>query len=214
MPILGGDTDLDRSFVCPSCKVFSRQRARRLLITEFMGREWATLKGKELAFLDCDGCGERILFAEEDIIYPEPRPAVGEPNSHLNDEIKADYLEAASILKKSPRASSALLRLCLMKLMKQLSLSGDLNEDIRKLVRKGLDTQVQEACDSLRVIGNKAVHPGTLDVGDNEDVARGLFDLLNFIADQMITQPEKRSELFEKLVPSTVKDQIRRRDAT
>jgi hypothetical protein len=60
---------------------------------------------------------------------------------------------------------------------------------------------VQEALDSIRVIGNQAVHPGQMDLKDDVGTATELFEVLNFIADQLITRPKKLKALYEKLPP-------------
>jgi len=206
--------ELDRSLTCPWCGVFTRQRASELCIVSFGNSQTAKLEDRRILFLDCDACKKRVLYADDHIIYPEPPANVPPPNPDLHEDIKKDYLEAAVILSKSPRGAAALLRLCLMNLMTQLQLSGDLNADIRELVRKGLDARVQQACDLVRVIGNSAVHPGKIDLRDNAETAHKLFSLVNFIADQTITQPKHRESLFDELVPKTVKDQIRKRDET
>jgi hypothetical protein len=68
-----------------------------------------------------------------------------------------------------------------------------------------LPVEIQEALDSLRVIGNESVHPGELNMKDDTKTALYLFDILNFIVDTMIVQPKKRKEIFERL-PSSKKE--------
>jgi hypothetical protein len=145
------------------------------------------------------------------MIYPEST-GVEPPNPDLNDDIKRDYGEAASILHKSPRGAAALLRLAIQKLMIQLGEKGqNLYEDIANLVEKGLPEEVQQALDSLRVIGNEAVHPGVLDLRDDQETAEQLFKLLNFIAEKMITEPKVVKEIYNK-IPESKKEQIKRRN--
>jgi hypothetical protein len=79
------------------------------------------------------------------------------------------------------------------------------------LVKKGLAVEVQEALDTLRVIGNNAVHPGELDLKDDRATAEGLMHLLNYVVDAMITQPKRRKALFG-MVPSGAKEAIVKRD--
>jgi len=38
--------------------------------------------------------------------------------------------------------------------------------------------------DSLRVIGNNAVHPGEMDLTDDTEAASALFNLLNFVVEE------------------------------
>lgn len=63
----------------------------------------------------------------------------------------------------------------------------------------------------MRVIGNDAVHPGQIDLRDDTKTAEKLFQLVNLIAEVMITQPKHVDELYESL-PKTKKDQITKRD--
>jgi hypothetical protein len=102
----------------------------------------------------------------------------------------------------------------MQKLCKVLGKQGaNLNDDIRELVRDGLDKRIQQALDVVRVVGNNAVHPGTIDLQDNRDVASRLFRLVNMIADALITQPKQVGDLYASLVPETVQRQIEKRDA-
>jgi len=135
------------------------------------------------------------------------------PNDDLIDEIKDDYMEARSILSRSPRGAAALLRLALQKLCKQLGENGkDINSDIANLVKKGLRQSIQKALDIVRVTGNESVHPGVLDMKDNREVALKLFELVNLIADVMISEPKRVDELYDKVIPEEKKKAIAGRD--
>jgi len=145
------------------------------------------------------------------MIYPNFSD-IEPPNDDLKDDIKKDYLEAASILNKSPRGAVALLRLTLQKLMIQLGEKGNnLNDDIANLVKKGLPVKIQQSLDAMRVIGNEAVHPGQIDLRDDQATAEQLFKLVNFIAEKMITEPKDIEEIYNK-IPDNKKQQINERD--
>jgi Domain of unknown function (DUF4145) len=127
-------------------------------------------------------------------------------------DVRDDFEEARTIAGFSPRGACALLRLAVQKLCKDLGEPGtNTNADIASLVQKGLTADVQEALDSLRVIGNNAVHPGELDLKDDTETASALFNLLNFIVDDRIAQPKKRKAIFEKL-PVRALEAIKKRD--
>jgi hypothetical protein len=150
------------------------------------------------------------------MIFPR-KMIVALPNPDLQDDIRSDYLEASSVLGDSPRAAAALLRLALLrlalqKLCKQLGEKGEnINDDIKSLVAKGLNPLVQKSLDALRITGNNAVHPGEINL--TEDPARvvKLFELINFIANKMITEP-KEIEGFYSQLPEGALDAVRRRD--
>lgn len=160
----------------------------------------------------CSHCEGWLYWFEDRIIILDVS-AAPPANEDLADDIKADYREAASIASKSPRGAAALLRLYIQKLCMQLGEKGkNIDEDIAALVKKGLDVQVQQALDTVRVIGNEAVHPGEIDLRDNPELAGHLFELVNLIADQMITQPKKRAAVYARL-PAKKLEAIERRDA-
>jgi hypothetical protein len=85
------------------------------------------------------------------------------------------------------------------------------NTDIGNLVRKGLPVQIQQALDIVRVIGNNAVHPGQIDLKDDQRTAFILFQLINRIADDRLTQPKLTQALYDSL-PQTARDAIEKRD--
>ena len=132
------------------------------------------------------------------------------PNKDLNDEIKKVYNEAAEIAEKSPRAACALLRLAMEMLLKQLGETGNINEGIKNLVKKGLSSQIQQSLDIVRVTGNNAIHPGKIDSGETAQ-PRVLFDLINIIAQALITQPKQIQGIYEDL-PEESRKAIEKRD--
>jgi hypothetical protein len=145
------------------------------------------------------------------MVYPAGTSAP-QPAADLPDDVKADYSEASRVFEQSTRSAAALLRLGLQKLMPHLGEKGkDLNTDIGNLVAKGLPVQIQQALDTVRVIGNNAVHPGKIDLKDDKDTARSLFGLLNLVVDRMITGPKEIDSLYGGL-PQSNRDAIDKRD--
>ena len=87
----------------------------------------------------------------------------------------------------------------------------NLNEDIGNLVSKGISIDVQKALDSVRVIGNDAVHPGELDLTDNVSIAIVLFRLINHIIENQISSKKEIDEIYACLLDNKVK-RIENRD--
>ncbi len=167
---------------------------------------------KRFSVATCSSCGDFTLWVDEEIVYPK-KTILPPPNDDLNEDIKSLYLEASLILADSPRGATALLRLALQKLLMQVGKSGkNINNDIKELVADGMKPEIQRALDLLRVIGNNAVHPGQINLDDNAEIARKLFDILNFIANELITQPKTLAELYADLIPPDTQDHIKRRD--
>ncbi len=118
------------------------------------------------------------------------------PHEDMPEELKVDYLEALSIVNKSPRGAAALLRLVLQKLLIQLGGKGEnMYKDIESFVKKGLPEEIQIALDTVRVIGNEAVHPGLLNLKDDRDTAMMLFELINFIVEEQIARKKDERRL-------------------
>jgi hypothetical protein len=136
---------------------------------------------------------------------PPPHPAMPEA-------VLADYIEAMNVSQESPRASAALLRLCVQKLCQHLGEPGkNLNDDIGALVKRGLPIEIQQSLDIVRVVGNNAVHPGELSGDDVRDVSGVLFELVNHIVEDRISRPKKLARLFENL-PAKALSAIEKRD--
>ena len=130
----------------------------------------------------------------------------------MPNSVKLLYDEAALIYNKSPRAACALLHLAVERLCNELGETGAIDKMIGSLVQKGLPTIVQKVLDAVRVIGNKAVHPGQIafDV-DDRATAETLMKLLNIITERLITEPKEIDGIFDAL-PQSVKDSIEKRD--
>jgi len=157
---------------------------------------------RNLYISKCYHCKKITVWVHDNIVFPPEKQGIP-PNQDLSEEIIRDFEEARSIVGLSPRGAAALLRLCIQKLCVFLGEKGkDIDKNIASLVAKGLNPLVQKSLDIVRVIGNEAVHPGVIDLNDDRDTANKLFDLINSIADQMITHPKNVEELYEKLPES------------
>jgi hypothetical protein len=206
MPTLPKD---DEAFNCPLCGAYAHQIRHNIATTQFL-HEYTPID--DFTVTKCSRCGEYAIWLRKNnqMVYP----LVGDaplPNEDLPNEIKEDYLEARTILAQSPRGAAALLRLAIDKLCDHLKAGGDnLNQKVKNLVAKGLPEKVQKALDIVRVTGNNAVHPGQIDV-DNIDTAKALFELVNIIANHMISENKQIDSIYDKL-PDSVKKEISKRD--
>jgi Domain of unknown function (DUF4145) len=201
-----------KAFNCPCCHVYANQEWS-FLNTSSQSDGFGTCRGYEHFKVSlCYGCGAPTIWCQDKLIYPDYGYAEP-PNNDMPDDIKNDYDEARSILSRSPRGAAALLRLAVQKLCKHLGQPGDnINSDIKALVAQGLPSKVQEALDSVRVIGNESVHPGQIDLRDDLETANMLFKLFNFIATKMITEPREIDEIYSGL-PESKRYAIQQRDS-
>jgi len=158
----------------------------------------------------CQNCDKAVIWIDDQYVFPEINAST--PNEDMPDSVRTLYNEAASIYNKSPRAACALLRLAVERLCNELGETGKIDTMIGNLVKNGLPTTVQKALDAVRVIGNKAVHPGQIafDV-DDKSTAETLMKLLNIISERLITEPKEIDGIFDAL-PQSVKDSIEKRD--
>ncbi|PFX70309.1 hypothetical protein COL35_04340 [Bacillus toyonensis] len=195
-----------KQFHCPRCQVFAKQNWYRTMLSS------GGILVDHLEISWCEHCSKQSIWFNKSLIIPD-NTLITPPHLDMPESIKLDYLEAASIATVSPRGAASLLRLCLQKLMVELGEKGEnINADIASLVEKGLAVEVQQALDTLRVVGNNAVHPGELDLSADVETAIAIFELINFIIDEQITKKKKIASLFDKL-PAGAKAAIAKRDA-
>ncbi|MCH9011393.1 MAG: DUF4145 domain-containing protein, partial [Chloroflexi bacterium] len=163
------------AFHCPHCGVYSHQHfSNPDLINVTHGGNFPLLKLKPST---CERCQNFCLWIGNALIYPDHGGAP-HPNQDLPDDSIADYEEAAAVLNKSPRAAAALLRLAIQKICDHLDpRKGDVNAKIKDLTGKGLRVEIQQALDTVRVVGNHAVHPGQMDLKDDRVTCMALFGL-------------------------------------
>lgn len=216
-------------FHCMHCKIYAHQRWSNMYVTGDHGHEVYHSISDNIEFINaseevniddkpvkvslCAKCERPTLWSAEEIIYPfiGAFPPV---NEDLPNNVKEIYNEATCIANQSSRAACALLRLAVEMLLKHL---GEIRENdsiskgIENLVKKGLDSQIQQALDIVRVTGNHAVHPGGIVFDDTTDV-QALFDLVNIIAEEFITRPKRIERMYDNL-PKKDKERIKRRDS-
>lgn len=207
----------ESSFHCPHCNVYAEQTWGYCHLIEdtteslqnLLEENFVRIERENIEVSRCSHCQKPTFWLPEKILYPLAH-SFPVANENLNDDIKKIYEEATTIAAQSPRAASALLRLAIQMLLKQIVKAKDINESIGKLVEKGLDPKIQQALDILRVTGNNAIHPGKIEFTDDTDIYH-LFTLINVIADSLISQPEQIKKMYDEL-PEESKKQIMERD--
>lgn len=159
----------------------------------------------------CYNCHKIAVWIHKNMIFPSLDLSMP-PNPDTPEEILNDYEEARRIVSLSPRGAAALLRLCVQKLCKFLGEKGqNIDDDIASLVSKGLNPLVQQSLDIVRVIGNEAVHPGVIDLKDDQKTVYKLFQIINLIVQQMISTPNNIQQMYSEL-PEKKREAIKLRN--
>jgi hypothetical protein len=194
-----------KEFNCPHCRVFSYQAWGH---GASYPKTYNTIK--DLYICQCLQCNKLSFWYKGEMVYPD-LIMLPEANYDLPEDIKKIYNQAALISKKSPAASAGLLRLAIQKLCVHLGEKGkNLNDDIKNLIeKKSLPEKIEKAFHIVRVIGNEALHPGEIDINDDEEIAFKLFEIVNIIGDYTITQPGKIDKIYNKLPENKRKSLIK-----
>lgn len=200
------------AFNCPFCGAYANQ------IFASAKRQDSTVSGASIddySFSVCSRCGNHALWVGNSLVYPDESPAP-DPVADMPEHVIQIYNEARAVVRQSPRAAAALLRLATEMLLEEIGADGDgPYEMIGDLVQQGkIDERVQQAYDSLRVYGNESVHPGTINIDDREETARDLFELMNFIVRRTISDEEFVQKFYAENVPEGKKEGIKNRDSS
>jgi hypothetical protein len=208
-----------KSYTCPHCAVHSHINWIHLYDNSNdyynSDNETSVLIYKAI----CQNCDISAIWREEllldsnnnvisskniNMIYPCINIAPP-PSSDMPEDIKIDYIEANAVFPKSPRAAAALLRLALQKLCIHLGEEGkNINTDIRELAKKDkLPSKIIKIADTVRIVGNNAVHPGEMSNEDIDSIASNMFNLLNIIVNKTITEPKELQALYESTPENT-----------
>ena len=184
------------SFNCPNCGSYAHQS------WYFLSRSSRILDG----FMTnrCKHCKEYMIWKDEKMVYP----SLGNTpiaNDDMPNEIKCDYNEARMICNISPRSACTLLRLCIEKICKDKRAEGrNLNEQIIFLCEHGLDHRIEKRLHAIRVIGNNAAHPLTMDLKDDVNTAETLFIIINQIVESLYTADKVYDEI-DRIIPESKK---------
>lgn len=213
---------MQTKLICPICETTIPHTYDELIPALTLG-----LSGVNFEFHDkymvltCYHCEQDSIW---DFINSNMKPKVLwprclyhiKPNEDMPEDIKVDFEEARQIANDSPRAAAALLRLCLQKLLVHIGGPGKtIDKDIATLVKEGvLPAHLQKACDTLRVLGNNAVHPDKigLDLNDNREIVKALFKLVNMLVQEKISNMKEIDELYD-LIPENLQKSIEARDS-
>ncbi|WDV48188.1 DUF4145 domain-containing protein [Clostridiaceae bacterium M8S5] len=216
MKIVQPSLDLN-AYTCPYCNTLAEQIKSVASIYNVNNSKVISSNNNPTAIsrvtiVTCNCCKQYQIWHESNMMIPKvstlPLPADDMP-----DDVKNIYEEARAVFYTSKRSAAALLRLSLQLLCVHLGEKGEnINSDIKNLVAKGLDPRIQKSLDILRITGNSAVHPGELNIDEDEQLTLRLFDLMNFIVMKMITEPKMIDDFFEKM-PEGKKEYIEKRDA-
>lgn len=125
----------------------------------------------------------------------------------MPEDVKEVYDKARAVFPFSHEASSAMLRSALEQLLNHLDpSSNNLSKKLDRLIQKGtLPEPVIQAMDSIRLIGNDAIHPGKIQWDEPQEIALLLFELMNMIVEETITKPNKVRHLYSLLPESRKK---------
>jgi hypothetical protein len=146
---------------------------------------------------------------QEFIAFPKAtaRPIAPE----VIDPYHKDFVEAATVLADSAKASAAISRRCLQLILRDYAevKPADLSKEIEEILARGtLPSYLADAIDAIRNVGNFAAHPmKSTNTGEVVDVEPGeaewLLDVLEGMFDFYFVQPailkKKRESLNTKL---------------
>lgn len=203
--------------ICPHCGIGTAPHFRRATFGGESGRHMDILNGR------CSECDLLILMGQWNvhsadvtrpdppfILYPagpRPRPVAPEVDREFAD----DFREASMLLELSPKASAALSRRLLQRVIHEKAkiTRRDLNAEIDAVIEAGdVSVNLAEDLDMIRTLGNFAAHPiKSTHAGQVVDVepgeAEALLDVLEQLFDHYFVRPAqraaRRARLNEKL---------------
>jgi hypothetical protein len=142
------------------------------------------VKMANLHVSSCNNCNGYSLWVSGLLVFPTRMDKTPE----LAQE---DIDEAAAILDKFPRGATALLCVYIQKLVPLLEDSGkELSQRVSSLVRKGLEVEMQQATEVLRVLRNDSTQLNPLESQADRETALRFLDSLKVVLERRMLQDQ------------------------
>ena len=154
----------------------------------------------------CRHCKDYCVWEQEQLIYPLSRTPIT-----FNTDIPAEILEiceeASSISNLSLRASLLLGRIIIDRLLKEKAKEGTINEMANQLLNESaISFNTHAKITAIRLLGNDINHNDVIDITGISPIT--IFDLINQIADDLITLPKEFESLQESIKGETPPDRL------
>ena len=209
---------------CPHCLVSIHAEFAEVLFHRAGGGLEDVLGVWRYRVTVCPACHKAIIFLKltprekkgyrlremEIMVWPK-RVARSPLPPEVPQQFATDYREACNVLADSAKASAAMSRRCLQDLLREKASvkPGDLSSEIDQVLASNqLPSDLADAVDAIRNLGNFAAHPlKSTNTGQILDVEPGeaewLLDVLEALFDFYFVRPaqlaKKRAALDQKL---------------
>jgi hypothetical protein len=150
------------------------------------------VKMANLYISNCHSCSGFSLWVSGLLVFPT--------NIDKTPElVEEDAEEATAILNKFPRGATALMRVCIQKLVPLLEENGrELNQRISSLVRKGLEMEMQQAKEVLQVLRSDPVQLSQLESQADKETILRFLDSLKVVLERRMSQTHDEKQLSRK----------------
>ena len=192
---------------CPHCGAYAQFTYEQLHYREMDYKVPVDFMPTNIWQGKCLACEQYIIINGFSVVYPEESnaPPIKMETPHSIKEIAT---EARMVHSQSPRASSALLRLALeMLLQNVLENNNKLNDNISILLERGIEDDLRRALEVIRIFGNEGVHPGTINLNDDEQSSIKLFNVFNYIVTRFIVEKGMIKEMYG-IIPEEKREKI------
>jgi hypothetical protein len=157
-----------KTLICDHCGVSFIGRLKRL------GMPDGTRDPYEVLAIRCASCRQHLIYLAEwkdsahmlptqakSIVRLWPQAAHVPVSEEVPEEFARDFREANRLLSASPKASAAMSRRLLQRILhdKVGIRKKDLAHEIEEFLKTGPPSYVAESLDAIRVVGNFAAHP-------------------------------------------------------
>lgn len=160
---------------CPHCNIHIHEDTSQKSISSDQGGYWGVLYQncpsckKLIMWLSCKDKSkikdfQHIYFDNDDIKYVIlPASSIRTAPPQVPEDIAQDFIESASIVDMSPKASATLSRRCLQNILieaAEVNSKSNLDQQIQEAIdKKNMPSYISEMLDSVRIVGNFAAHP-------------------------------------------------------
>lgn len=192
------------AFTCPHCGAVAEQKWSDVQVPERHLRSMETPFYRTSFCMACKQYSIWLIFSDSSdrMVYPTGGTSPS-PHPEMSGSVKDTYEQARSIAELSPCASAALLRKALEQLLMEYRPPKDgkkfyLNKTLESL-KKDIPESVYMNLESVKLVGDKSIHPGEIDMEDFPEITTALFELVNEIFEKLVAQPNRHKKLHEKI---------------